>query len=316
MRKPAFFVLTVLLFCLSCKQDNSKDNNTATTIPGSGKVPAFSNGEEGRTLSGYRFKFHISTNGVKPEIGDEVRYHEIIFKNDSLVNSTYYRFEPMLAIIPPLTEVPNPPPPNYEAILLMSPGDSLTVWHDLDTIPKDKLPKWLTNSDKLRYEIRMLSHQPKSAIEAGIEKTKNRLTSVGDSLRMAIVAFKEGKLKNQLTKTESGLHYIIHDPGKGDALVEGKYLQVHYMGMLQSNGVSFNNTFANAKPFALQIGRGRVIKGWDEALLKLKKGGKMTLFVPYQMGYGEAGRPGKDGEAAYIPERADLVFYVEILDVR
>jgi FKBP-type peptidyl-prolyl cis-trans isomerase len=316
MRKLSFLILTGLLFCLNCQQNESSDNNTVTTVPASGKIPAFSNGEEGRTTSGYRFKFHVSTNGVKPEIGDQVRYHEIIFKNDSLVNSTFYRFEPTLAIIPPLTEVPNPPPPNYEAVLLMSPGDSLTVWHDLDTIPAAKLPKWLTNKDKLRYEIRMLSHHPKSAIEAGLQKTKDRLTTVGDSLRVAIADFRAGKLQSQLTKTKSGLQYIIHAPGQGDAIVEGKYLQVHYMGMLQANGVSFNNTFANAKPFALQIGRGRVIKGWDEALLKLKKGGKMTLFVPYQMGYGEAGRPGKEGEAAYIPERADLVFYVEILDVR
>ncbi|MFT6706052.1 MAG: FKBP-type peptidyl-prolyl cis-trans isomerase [Patescibacteria group bacterium] len=320
------FLFLVSFFCfISCSQngnstkENSNNKNTTTEATGSAEVKTvnpIANGTEGVTASGYRYKFHISTNGIKPEIGDQVRYHEIVFKNDSLVSSTFYRFEPTLAIIPPLTEIPNPPPPNYEGVMMMSPGDSLTVFHDLDTISAPNLPKWLKNSDVLRYEIKMVSHQPRSAISAGLEATKARVSTVGDSLRIAIADLKSGKLAKQMIKTESGVSYIIHEEGKGDALEAGKYLQVHYMGMLQENGVSFNNTFGPAKAFAFQVGRGRVIKGWDEALLKIKKGGKMTIFVPYAMGYGEAGRPGKEGEPAYIPERADLAFYVEIVDVK
>lgn len=318
------FLFLLSFFCLiGCSQnennptDGSNTDSTAVAnTANSNTATPIANGTEGRTTSGYRYKFHISTNGVKPAIGDQVRYHEIVFKNDSLVSSTFYRFEPTLAIIPPLTEIPNPPPPNYEGVLMMSPGDSLTVFHDLDTISAANLPKWLKNSDILRYEIKMVSHQPKAAIAAGLEATKARVSTVGDSLRIAISELKSGKLDKQLTTMPSGLKYFIHEEGKGDALVEGKYLQVHYMGMLQETGVSFNNTFGPAKPFAFQVGRGRVIKGWDEALLKIKKGGKITMFVPYAMGYGESGRPGKEGEPAYIPERADLAFYVEIIDVK
>ncbi|HHS95235.1 MAG TPA: hypothetical protein ENJ45_01500, partial [Phaeodactylibacter sp.] len=276
----------------------------------------FEAGEEGVTTSGYRFRFHISNNGRQPRVGDQVQYHEIVFKNDSLVTSTYYHLNPTLAIIPPLTEVPNPPPPNYEAILLMSAGDSLSVWHDLDTIPITKLPKWLRNDDELVYHIKLLSVKPKAEIEKALQATKAREQSVGDSLRAFVSEFKAGKLKDIVTTTESGLSYIIHESGVGDSIKAGRFLQVHYMGILQDNGVSFNNTFGPAKPFAFQVGRGRVIKGWDEALLKLKKGGKMTIFIPYALGYGEAGRPGKKGEPAYIPEKADLAFYVEVLDVR
>ncbi|MFK7806889.1 MAG: FKBP-type peptidyl-prolyl cis-trans isomerase [Saprospiraceae bacterium] len=323
MRFLSYLILIGFLSFFGCSQNETqtadKTSETNSTVEKtssstqSGKT--YENGSEGRTSSGYRYKFHVSNNGIRPAIGDQVRYHEITFKNDSLVNSTYYRLEPTLAIIPGPTEIPNPPPPNYEAVLMMSPGDSLTVYHDLDTMAVEKLPEWLKPTDVLRYEIRMLTHQPKAAIEAGINATKARVQTVGDSLRTAIQAFKTGNLKN-VQKTESGITYIIHAPGTGEALEDGKYLQVHYMGMLQENGVSFNNTYGLAKPFAFQIGRGRVIKGWDEALIKLKKGGKMTVFIPYKMGYGEAGRPGKEGEPAYIPERADLAFYVELLDIR
>ncbi len=325
MRYISFLFLISFICFVSCSQndtntkENSNNKNTSLEFVGSTAAKStnpIASGTEGKTTSGYRYRFHISTNGIKPEIGDQVRYHEIVFKNDSLVSSTFYRFEPTLAIIPPLTEIPNPPPPNYEGVMMMSPGDSLTVFHDLDTISAANLPKWLKNSDVLRYEIKMVSHQPKSAITAGLEATKARLVTVGDSLKMAISAFKTGKLAPKIKKTDSGLSYIIHEEGKGDVLEAGKYLQVHYMGMLQETGVSFNNTFGPAKPFAFQVGRGRVIKAWDEALLKIKKGGKITIFAPYSLGYGEAGRPGKEGEPAYIPERADLAFYVEIIDVK
>ncbi len=320
MRYTFVGLLACLLFW-GCTQKENKaintNNNNSETISQPTTTPEaklLSQNKKGTTPTGYRYVHHFSYDGPKPALGDEVRYHEIVFNNDSLIKSSHYGFEPIRAIIPTKDKIADPPPPNYDAVMMMSPGDSMTIWHDVGD--EVSLPKWLEKGDQLRYELTMISIRPRAAIEAGIEAVKAREQTVGDSLRQKILDFKNGKLADQLTATESGLQYIIHDPGKGEQVKKGNFLKVHYMGCLQESGASFNNTYGPARPFPFQVGRGRVIKGWDEGLLQLKKGGKMTLFIPYQLGYGEAGRPGEDGGIAYIPERADLAFYVELLDIR
>ncbi len=271
---------------------------------------------EGVTDSGYTYTHHRQNDGPKPQEGDQVRYHEIIFLNDSLVKSSHYGFEPINAIIPPRDEVATPPPASFEAILMMAPGDSLTIIQDLAKFKVESLPKWLKEGDVLRYELLMLSLRPKSEVEKEINAVKAREKTVGDSLRMRLEMYKKGELNDEITTADNGLKYIIHEMGVGDTIAKGKFLQVHYYGALMEDGAEFDNTFKKARPFPFQVGRGRVIQGWDEGMLNVKKGGKITLFIPYQLAYGEAGKPARDTSRQGIPERSDIAFYVEVLDVR
>ena len=71
----------------------------------------------------------------------------------------------------------------------------------------------------------------------------------------------------------------------------------------------FDNSYERGEPIDFQLGVGSVIPGWDEGFALLKEGTKATLFVPYSLAYGEAGSP------PVIPERSDLIFYVELLKV-
>lgn len=108
--------------------------------------------------------------------------------------------------------------------------------------------------------------------------------------------------------TESGLHYIVTKEGSGDATPKvGDSVTAHYKGTLL-NGVKFDSSYDRGDPFVFQVGLGRVIKGWDEAFLAMRKGEKRTLIIPSELGYGSRGAGGS------IPANATLLFDVELLD--
>lgn len=259
--------------------------------------------------SGYKYIHHIKNKGPKPQVGDQVTYHNVVFKNDTtLLSSTFYLIEPQTAVLPPKDSVPVPIPPSYEVLFLMAVGDSLTVYQELDSFPPEQLPKGITNEDVFTYHMKLLSIKPKAVIEKELAATKARQQTVADSTRALIQLYKEGKLDDQLQTTESGLKYIIHREGHGDKVKDGGFAKVHYSGFLM-DGTSFDETFSRAYPRPFRIGRGQVIAGWDVAIPLLKVGGQATLFIPFTLAYGEAGKP------PTIPERADLVFFVELTQV-
>ena len=103
--------------------------------------------------------------------------------------------------------------------------------------------------------------------------------------------------------------------GKGSEAVVGKTVYVHYTGWLhepkapKQQGKQFDSSIGRG-PFYFQLGAGRVIKGWDEGVAGMKVGGKRTLVIPPELGYGARGAGG------VIPPNATLVFDVELLDVK
>jgi len=103
---------------------------------------------------------------------------------------------------------------------------------------------------------------------------------------------------------------IIEDlsVGEGDEAVAGKHVTVHYSGWL-TNGSKFDSSLDRNDPFDFPLGRGQVIRGWDEGVAGMKVGGKRRLTIPPEMGYGARGAGG------VIPPNATLVFEVELLAV-
>lgn len=113
--------------------------------------------------------------------------------------------------------------------------------------------------------------------------------------------------------TKSGLKYDDTKVGTGAEAVAGKTAVVHYTGWLDDagkKGKQFDSSLGRGKPFAFRLGAGMVIKGWDEGVAGMKVGGKRTLMIPANLGYGARGA-GSD-----IPPNANLIFDVELLEVK
>jgi FKBP-type peptidyl-prolyl cis-trans isomerase FkpA len=115
-----------------------------------------------------------------------------------------------------------------------------------------------------------------------------------------------------MNTTPSGLQYEDTQTGDGAEAAQGRNVRVHYTGWLFNNGqqgAKFDSSKDRNDPFEFPLGAGMVIKGWDEGVAGMKVGGKRTLVIPPQLGYGARGAGG------VIPPNATLKFDVELLDV-
>ena len=115
-----------------------------------------------------------------------------------------------------------------------------------------------------------------------------------------------------MEKTASGLEFEDTVVGKGASPTRGQTCVMHYTGWLWENnakGKKFDSSVDRGEPFEFAIGVGQVIKGWDEGVLSMKVGGKRTLRIPPQLGYGARGAGGVS------PPNATLLFEVELLDL-
>ena len=114
------------------------------------------------------------------------------------------------------------------------------------------------------------------------------------------------KANKAIVELPSGLRYEIVSPGTGSYPKAEDTVTVNYTGKL-INGSVFDSSVSRGKPaeFALN----QVIPGWTEGIQKINKGGKLKLYIPPQLGYGDEGRPG-------IPPGSTLIFDVELLDIK
>lgn len=116
-----------------------------------------------------------------------------------------------------------------------------------------------------------------------------------------------------MTATPSGLQFEDTLVGSGAAPSAGQTCVMHYTGWLWvdgAKGAKFDSSHDRRQPFEFPIGRGRVIKGWDEGVASMLVGGKRTLLIPPELGYGAR------GAGAVIPPGATLLFEVELLSLR
>ncbi|MBR2536015.1 MAG: FKBP-type peptidyl-prolyl cis-trans isomerase [Hyphomicrobium sp.] len=128
-----------------------------------------------------------------------------------------------------------------------------------------------------------------------------------------VAVWAEGAAKPAATTTDSGLQIIDNVVGKFAQPKTGQTCVMHYTGWLYKDGkkgAKFDSSVDRGQPFEFRIGTGQVIAGWDEGVSTMKVGGKRTLIIPPELGYGAS------GAGASIPPNSTLIFDVELLGVR
>jgi peptidylprolyl isomerase len=142
--------------------------------------------------------------------------------------------------------------------------------------------------------------------DSGKQVATRRKKSVRRRCRRVVVAPSKGIA----TTTPTGLTYIITRHSKERQPQAGETVLVNYTGLL-SSGVKFDSSLDRGQPFDFPLGKGRVIKGWDEGIAKLRVGEQATLIIPPQLGYGDRGAGG-----GVIPPNATLIFLVELVGIK
>ncbi len=175
-------------------------------------------------------------------------------------------------------------PPNSDLIF------EIEVLEVMDVDAYDRFMQQLDEKDRKEFE----EHQRKQFIE------DKRLINDYAS---------EHKLK--VTRTPSGLSYVLKKKGKGRNVVPGNTIVVHYEGYLLDDTI-FDSTYKKKEPFKFQLGKGKTIDGWEEGLQYFKKGSEGWLLIPSKLAYGPQSI--EDNEIN-IPANSVLVFKIKIVDI-
>ncbi len=165
-------------------------------------------------------------------------------------------------------------------------------------------PKFTDEQIKKEFELyqpiaaeRMKAAQEKAQKEREVEATKGAAE--------AKAFLDKNKTAEGVVTLESGLQYKVITEGKGEKPTAEDTVSAHYEGKLL-NGEVFDSSYKRGEPTTFPVSG--VIKGWQEALQLMPEGSKWELYIPPELGYGEAGRPG-------IPPNSLMIFTVELLDI-
>jgi len=140
----------------------------------------------------------------------------------------------------------------------------------------------------------------------------------GAAVALAILAMcmpvgRSDAADNQVTEMPDGLKYTDTKTGDGATAKAGNKVTVNYTGWLYENGAKgkkFDSSLDRNQPFQFTLGAKQVIAGWDEGVAGMRVGGKRTLIIPPELGYGTRGAGGA------IPPNATLIFDVDLLQVQ
>lgn len=274
--------------------------------------------EKGKTANGNEFTlFHLGKKSDKVLAEDMfAKVQMYTYLNDSLVQSTRKTGDAEYIPIPKKDDPRGAqiPPHFIECLKKMMPGDSLILFENMDSIPP--LPPQYSWVKSVSYHIvleeimtmddrKAMAEEQQKKVMAAREEMMKLVPEVEKTVKENIAAWNGKSLGDKLKTTASGLQYVVLSEGDGPKVNKGDAVKVHYYGALMDSN-RFDDSYSRGEPIALQVGTGQVIPGWDEGLQLFKKGTKVLLFIPYELGYGEAGNP------PVIPAKAMLAFYTDI----
>ncbi len=259
------------------------------------------------TETGLLYKFHYqSDDTVSPKEGEFIEIDLLLKTEDTVLFDSRE--------IPAHERAPIPMGRSmfkgdiFEGIAMMHVGDSATFAVVADSVWKlmyrrDTPPPGMATAEYVYYEIKLNKILTRDEMNAMMEAKQEKLREEDLLERTEYLAANYPDAK----QLPSGLYYIQTTKGKGKSPVNGQLVKVHYTGKL-IDGTVFDSS-AGRDPIEFPLGQNRVIKGWDEGIVLMKKGEKGVLIIPSDLAYGPRG-------SGKIPPFATLVFDVELVDFK
>ena len=298
----------------------------AATAQNTGTQPSYTYKKLNPQLS-YSFIIDKPTK-THPQEGDQVMLNMQSLYGNTLMFSTAINFKGK----PGLYGVAKPSFKGdlIEAIMLMTPGDSITCLVDADALYKNsntKKPDIIKSGDKIQYFIKLVSIKTKEQVQKEQQAAIMKQMKEQEAKQKAAAAkqmVKDDKiLKTYFTnqkitpnKTASGLYYSIKEEGTGERPITGDSVTMNYTGRLL-DGTKFDSNedsaFQHVAPYQFVLGRGYVINAWDEGVALLKTGSKATLYTPSSLAYGQQVRPGSAANPKGIPVNSILMFDLQLV---
>ena len=268
-----------------------------------------------KNQNGLYYQFFTQNEGELPQIGDLIELKICCMINDTT---------PLIPNTQNMMKLQEPAFPGdlNEGLAMMHKGDSASFIVNTDSTFKylfmqPTLPEEFKSTDVMRFEIKVVDFMPEKVYAQNFANdVKNRNAQRAAQLQndfaeeSATAARDLAKYlaKNNIVAepTESGLYYVVTEPGNGEKPEVGKPVTMHYTGKLL-NGTVFDSSVERDQPFQFILGVGQVIPGWDEGVQLMTKGEKGLLYIPYYLAYGER-------DMGEIPPFSNLIFEVELID--
>ncbi len=263
-------------------------------------------------ISGHPYTHVIQNKTYTPQKGDLIWYHITYRKDNEIISSSYQEGELKRFRIPetdPANDKFDRVSPITEALLLMSEGDSMMLELKVDLL--EQMPVDAKKGESKFFGLKMVEIKSAQKIKEEEDKVVEEGKEQTALLIKRMSSFKKNN-NQKLQNLKSGIiQYEWNKKGEGEAIKNNDVVFIHFLGHVLESKKQFMNTFKNKKVYEVPLGRGRVIEAWEEIIPTLSVGDKITLFVPYKKAYGAAGSPGLG-----IPEKSDLVFYMEIVGIK
>ncbi len=268
---------------------------------GDDKFPGFK-----KTDDGMYYKFHTrGSDTTSLKLGDYVTIDMVYASKDSIMFDSKDLPQVMKM---PMTE-PTFKGDIYDGLFMMHVGDSATFICNADStfiklfrMNPAMLPPGLDSLEYLHFHIKLNAIESIEEVQAAQKADLERMEAEEAILTNAYLAENYPGAK----PVASGLYYIETKKGSGSTPEVGKKVKVHYKGMFL-DGKVFDSSFDRGDPIEFSLGQGEVIKGWDEGIGMMKKGGTAVMVIPSNIAYGPNGR-------GSIPPFSTLVFEVELVD--
>ncbi len=282
----------------------SPAKKTVAAKPAAGK----SAGGYQKLPSGLEYKVIKHGTGTrKPVLNDHIEMYIFVHVGDSVIFDSRKMYGPKPVPFP-ITQPKFKGDP-IEGFMLMVEGDSAIFRLPVDSMQKagNQLMPWMKSGMLVEYNVTLMKVRSEAEERKESEENAAKQGTIDDKI------LQEYFTKNGIkpTKTASGLYYVILKEGSGSNIKAGQNATVFYTGKFMDGKAFDSNTdssFHHPQPFEVEVGKGRVIKGWDEGLQLLKKGSKAVFYIPSGLAYGATDRNP-------IPANSILVFEVEISNV-